>query len=92
MFRSILITTAAALLAGLTAFALSGVPAAKSETATALPETGTACSQHAWPNYEPRCMFDATRPAGETRTIRIISLDRGDLRSRAAISNPRTPQ
>ena len=35
---------------------------------------GTACSQHAWPNYEPKCQFDIREPSGEARTVRVIAL------------------
>ena len=35
---------------------------------------GTACSQHAWPNFEPRCQLDSREPAGEARTVRVIAL------------------
>jgi len=35
---------------------------------------GTACSQHGWPNFEPKCQFDSREPAGEARAIRVIAL------------------
>jgi len=35
---------------------------------------GTACSQQAWPNFEPRCQLDSREPAGEDRTVRVIAL------------------
>jgi uncharacterized membrane protein len=35
---------------------------------------GVACSQHGWPNYEPKCQFDVREPAGEARTVRVIAL------------------
>ncbi len=39
-----------------------------------VPVKGTACSVHAWPNFEPKCQFDAREPAGEARTVRVIAL------------------
>lgn len=30
----------------------------------------------AWPNYEPSCLRDDRRPAGQARVVRIIPLDR----------------
>ena len=67
---------------------LSGVPAVKAEpqieaaTQLALAKAdrlplatkGAACSSRGWPNYEAICQFDLRRPAGETRTVRIIAL------------------
>jgi hypothetical protein len=35
---------------------------------------GTACSQHGWPNYEPKCQFDGREPTGKARTVRVIAL------------------
>ena len=67
---------------------LPGVPAVKAEpqikaaTQQALAKAdrlplaakGTACSSLGWPNYEAICQFDMRRPAGETRTVRVIAL------------------
>lgn len=39
-----------------------------------VPVKGTACSAHAWPNFEPKCQFDVREPAGEARTVRVIAL------------------
>ena len=39
-----------------------------------VPVHGTACSAHAWPNFEPKCQFDLREPGGEARTVRIIAL------------------
>jgi hypothetical protein len=39
-----------------------------------VPVKGTACSVHAWPNFEPKCQFDLREPAGEARTVRVIAL------------------
>ena len=39
-----------------------------------VPVKGTACSAHAWPNFEPKCQFDLREPAGEARTVRVIAL------------------
>ena len=35
---------------------------------------GAGCSSLGWPHYEQSCQFDNRRPAGETRTVRIIAL------------------
>jgi len=35
---------------------------------------GSACSSLGWPNYEAACQFDLRRPAGETRTVRVIAV------------------
>jgi hypothetical protein len=40
---------------------------------TPLRTQGTACSDLGWPHYEPRCIFDRSKPADEVQTIRIIS-------------------
>jgi hypothetical protein len=34
---------------------------------------GTACSERAWPYYEPNCLRDRD---GQTRTVRLIKVDR----------------
>jgi hypothetical protein len=39
-----------------------------------VPVKGTACSAHAWPNFEPKCQFDLREPADEARTVRVIAL------------------
>jgi hypothetical protein len=39
-----------------------------------VPVKGTACSVHAWPNFEPNCQFDVREPAGQARTVRVIAL------------------
>jgi hypothetical protein len=39
-----------------------------------VPVKGTACSAHAWPNFEPKCQFDLREPAGEARAVRVIAL------------------
>jgi hypothetical protein len=36
--------------------------------------SGTACSTHAWPGYEPGCQFDRRMPAYAARTVRVIAL------------------
>jgi hypothetical protein len=78
----------AATLAGALAVLLPGVPEVKAEPqATAafaqvqsktdrLPilAKGAACSSFGWPNYEPACQFDKSRPADEMPTVRIIKL------------------
>ena len=39
-----------------------------------VPLKGTACSLHAWPNFEPKCQLDIREPAGQARTVRVIAL------------------
>lgn len=35
---------------------------------------GAGCSQHAWPNYEPKCQFDARGAFAEKRIVRVLTL------------------
>jgi hypothetical protein len=37
-------------------------------------QKGAACSSRAWPNYEPRCLFDKRRPFAEMPAVRFIAL------------------
>jgi len=37
---------------------------------------GAACSQSAWPYYEPACLRDRRRPAGRAREVRVVSAER----------------
>jgi hypothetical protein len=46
---------------------------AKGNGLTVLP-MGAACSSTAWPDYEPRCLFDLRRPFGKVPAVRIIAL------------------
>jgi hypothetical protein len=39
-----------------------------------VPDKGTACSVHGWPDFEPKCQFDIREPAGKARTVRVIAL------------------
>jgi len=39
-----------------------------------VPLKGAACSQHGWPNYEPKCQFDGREPVGKARIVRVIAL------------------
>jgi hypothetical protein len=39
-------------------------------------KVGAACSRHAWPYYEARCLHDSSRNAGRARPVRIVSTDR----------------
>ncbi len=48
-----------------------------------VPVKGTACSVHAWPNFEPKCQLDLREPAGEARTVRVIA-----LRNAASLRTP----
>jgi hypothetical protein len=87
MFKSFIVSAGTALAVGLAMFFGFGVPEAEAGEPSSPPvkavqvaplEVGaSACSQRAWPNYEPRCLFDATRPVGEVRAVRVITLDRG---------------
>ncbi len=38
--------------------------------------TANPCSSQAWPNHEAGCQFDFRRPAGDLRTVRVVSLNR----------------
>jgi hypothetical protein len=38
--------------------------------------TGPACSQHAWPYYEPQCLRDSRNADGRARPVRIVSTDK----------------
>ena len=82
MYKS---TIVAAPVAGLAAGLAFGAPEVKTGTLSAAPAqdnptagvaTGAAaCSQHAWPNYEPRCLFDSTGSVGDVRKVRVIIMD-----------------
>ncbi len=87
MFKPIIWMAAAALVAGVIAFAITAAPAANDGAAKPtlpqlfakadrlrVPVKGTACSLHGWPYFEPKCQFDVRESAGEARTIRIIAL------------------
>jgi hypothetical protein len=89
MFKPIVRMAAAALVAGAVALAITAAPAANGAAVAQeakqvqtpakadrlrVPVKGTACSVHAWPNFEPKCQFDAREPAGEARTVRVIAL------------------
>lgn len=85
--QSITAVTAAAVVAGLVAFASPAVPEAKAEPqiersiqrqphakANRLPQvvTGAACSSRSWPNYDQNCQFDLRRPANKAQTVRRV--------------------
>lgn len=88
MSNPIMRMAAATVVAGAIAFAITAAPAAKAAasqvTAPTLlsgmadrfrvPVRGALCSQHGWPNFEPKCQFDSREPAHEARTVRIIAL------------------
>jgi hypothetical protein len=85
MFEPIVRIAAAALAAGVIAFAITAAPAANDDAvkppqpqpfanADRLPVPSAACSIHGWPSVEPKCQFDRREPAGEARTVRIIAL------------------
>jgi hypothetical protein len=94
MYKTILAVAVVALLAGLATF-LMFVPDVKAATFPAPPAieapamadhlagpemAAATCSQDAWPNYEPRCLFDATHSLGDVRKVRIINLVRRETR------------
>ena len=87
MFEPIIRMAAAALVAGVIAFAITAAPAANDGAAKStlpqpfakadrlhVPVKGHACSKHGWPNVEPKCQFDLREPAGVARTVRVIAL------------------
>ena len=85
MFKQIIRIAAAALVAGVIAFAINVAPAANDHKAMQgqpsakgdrlpLAVKGTACSKHSWPNFEQRCQFDFRRSADKARTVRIIAV------------------
>jgi hypothetical protein len=50
-------------------------PAVKGDRLDA-PLTGAACSEQAWPYYEPSCLRDRNRPHAQPRTVRVVTTDR----------------
>jgi hypothetical protein len=90
MFKPIARMAAAVLVAGAIALAVTAAPAARAVNGTAakpvlsqltgkadrlrVPVRGAACSQHNWPNFEAKCLFDVRQNAGEARAVRIIAL------------------
>jgi hypothetical protein len=85
VYKSSIAAAAAALVAGLATGLAFGAPevkagipsasAAKDEPRPDLANIAAACSQHAWPDYEPRCLFDTTRSVGDVRKVRVIIMD-----------------
>jgi hypothetical protein len=85
MYKSFLAAAAVALVAGLATGPALGAPevragtpsasAAKDDPRPGLANAATACSQHAWPDYEPRCLFDTTRSVGDVHKVRVIIMD-----------------
>jgi hypothetical protein len=85
MYKSAIAAAAAVLVAGLAASLALGAPEtttgapsaspAKDDTHAGLANEAAACSQHAWPDYEPRCLFDTTRSVGDVRKVRVIIMD-----------------
>jgi hypothetical protein len=90
MFKPTARIAAVVLVAGIIALAIAVAPAAHAVDGTAVkpalsqlagkadrlrvPVKGTACSQHNWPNFEAKCLFDARQDAGSARPVRIIAL------------------
>jgi hypothetical protein len=87
MFKPIVKMTAAALVAGVIAFATAAAPtpnvphntrpmpqAAAKGDRLPLHAKGAACSQHGWPDYEWKCQFDLRRAGNEAQTVRVIAL------------------
>jgi hypothetical protein len=84
LLKGVLVAGAAALVAGaMTVFpgwsngveASTPKPIAKSDRLPLRP-VGISCSGRAWPYFEPTCLRDRTRPAGQARIVRIVSTDR----------------
>jgi hypothetical protein len=85
MYKSFIAAAAATLIAGLATCSASGAPevkaaipaasAAKDDPGRGLVNGAAACSQHAWPDYEPRCLFDTARSVGDVRKVRVIIMD-----------------
>jgi hypothetical protein len=83
MFKPITALAAIALIAG--AVAVSGLtakveastpPAAAKGDRLDIRPTGPACSQHAWPYYEAKCMRDRMQPLRQAREVRLVSVER----------------
>jgi hypothetical protein len=87
MFGPIARITAATLVAGAIAFAITAAPAAHDYAAKQtppppfakadrlhVPVKGAACSLRGWPDFEPKCQFDVREAAGDARTVRVIAL------------------
>jgi hypothetical protein len=90
MFKPIVRMAAAVIVAGVVSLAITAAPTARAVNGNgaklALPQLmgkadrlrvpvrGAACSQHNWPNFEAKCLFDARQNAGEARGVRIIAL------------------
>jgi len=82
MYKPFIAAAAAALVAGLaTDLALrapevtagiSSRSAAQDDPRLSFANIAGACSQQAWPDYEPRCLFDATRSVGDVQKVRVI--------------------
>lgn len=85
MYKSFLAAAAVALVAGLATGLAFGAPevkagipsasAANDDPRPGLASAAAACSQHAWPDYEPRCLFDTTRSVGDVHKVRVIIMD-----------------
>jgi hypothetical protein len=41
---------------------------------------GPACSQQAWPYFEPSCLHDRNRAAGRVQQVRTVTTDRPGAR------------
>ena len=87
MFKPMIRMAAAALVAGVIAFAVTAAPAANDVGVKPklpqpfakadrlhVPVKGPACSKHGWPNVELKCQFDVRESAGVARTVRVIAL------------------
>jgi hypothetical protein len=85
MYKSVIAAAAATLVAGLATGLAFGAPevragipsasAAKDDPGPGLANAAAVCSQHAWPHYEPRCLFDTTRAVGDVHKVRVIIMD-----------------
>lgn len=83
MFKPITALAAVALIGGaITVSALTAKVEASTPSAAVkgdrldIRPTGTACSQHAWPYYEAKCMRDRMQPFRQARDVRLVSVER----------------
>ena len=84
MIKTIAAVSVAALIAGVITFLPGVSPTVEASTPQAgvkadrldLRPRGAACSQRGWPHYERACLRDASRNAGQARTVRVVSSDR----------------
>ena len=81
MMKSAYVIAAALLAAGIVALpimsqvqASAPILGAKGDRVDSRP-IGTACSAHEWPYFETACLRDQTRPFGQARKVRQVTID-----------------